>query len=232
MHSYKEKWRFIIGISMDPWIPRIKWSSWRALNPVCSIFRSGLLFEEIWNRTSNGLLLLVMHCWSWCHHLLAPSKKTPENVCYPRCILVGSNQMKRPMRVVTSSAHGFMLQPSTPVLFLKQMLEKTRGLTLADAYQLSISHKDAKFTGLMERMPAPQHQIEGIRAFARTVAVIKGITPGFDNGSPPIALLKHGPLETWGRDWWANMSENTISYLHVTCSNAERKCYNSPSVHT
>lgn len=136
------------------------------------------------------------------------------------------------MRVVTSSAHGFMLQPSTPVLFLKQMLEKTRGLTLADAYQLSISHKDAKFTGLMERMPTPQHQIEDIRAFARTVAVIKGITPGFDNGSPPMALLKHGPLKTWGRDWWANMSENTVSYLHVTCSNAERKCYNCPSVHT
>ena len=134
------------------------------------------------------------------------------------CKLVGSNQIKRPMRVVTSSAHGFMLQPSTPVLFLKQMLEKTRGLTLADAYQLSISHKDAKFTGLMERMPAPQHQIEGIRAFARTVAVIKGITPGFDNGSPT-----NGAFETWtigngGRDWWANMSENTVSYLHVTCS--------------
>ena len=109
----------------------------------------------------------------------------------------------------TSSAHGFMLQPSTPVLFLKQVLEKTRGLTLADAYQLSISHKNSKFTGLMERMPAPQHQVEGIRAFARTVAVIKGITPGFDNGNPPMALLKHGPLERRGEDWWANMSENT-----------------------
>ena len=174
--------------------------SLNALNSVCSIFRSGLLFEEIWNRTSNGLLLLVeapMHCWSWCHHLLAPKIKHPKmSAIFNLCKLVGSNQIKRPMRVVTSSAHGFMLQPSTPVLFLKQMLEKTRGLTLADAYQLSISHKDAKFTGLMERMPAPQHQIEGIRAFARTVAVIKGITPGFDNGSPPMALLKHGPLET------------------------------------
>ena len=162
-----------------------------------------------------------------------PKKKHPKmSAILNLCKLVGSNQIKRPMRVVTSSAHGFMLQPSTPVLFLKQMLEKTRGLTLADAYQLSISHKDAKFTGLMERMPAPQHQIEGIRAFARTVAVIKGITPGFDNGSPAMALLKHGPLKTWGRDWWANMPENTVSYLHVTCSNAERKCYNCPSVHT
>ena len=197
----------------SPCVP--EFPSWRALNSVCSIFRSRLLFEEIWNRTSNGLLLLVEapHALLELVSSSAPQKKkTPE-----KCLLssIDANwfaAIKSKGQCVwspTSSAHGFMLQPSTPVLFLKQVLEKTRGLTLADAYQLSISHKNSKFTGLMQRMPAPQHQVEGIRAFARTVAVIKGITPGFDNGSPPMALLKHGPLERWGKDWWANMSENT-----------------------
>ena len=170
----------------------------------------------------HALLELVSSC-------TRPKKRRPKmSAILNWCKTVCSNQIKRPTRVVTSSAHGFMLQPSTPVLFLKQMLEKTRGLTLADAYQLSISHKDAKFTGLMERMPAPQDQIEGIRAFARTVAVIKGIAPGFENGNPPMALLKHGPLERWGKDWWASMSENTESYLHVIFSNAEWKCYDCP----
>ena len=64
-----------------------------------------------------------------------------------------------------------------PVLLLKQVLKKTRGLSLADGNQMIISYKDSKFTWLMQRVPPSQDQGECFWSLARAVAVVKGVTP-------------------------------------------------------
>lgn len=90
MHSYKEKWRLIIGISMDRWIPRIRPSLRRNL-------KSHLEWPPAPGWSPHALLELVLSS-------TRPQKKTEMSAIVNWCKLVCGNQITVKVQRVSSPA--------------------------------------------------------------------------------------------------------------------------------